>query len=32
MKQMGGKQSKGGKLSVIPPRLRVRQYPAGRAL
>lgn len=32
MKQMGGKQSKGGKLTVIPPRLRVRQYPAGYSL
>jgi protein gp37 len=32
MKQMGGKQSKGGKLSVIPPRLRVRQYPPGHGL
>lgn len=31
MKQMGGKQSKGGDLSVIPPRLRIRQYPVGRA-
>ena len=31
MKQMGGKQSKGGDLNVIPPRLRIRQYPVGRA-
>jgi protein gp37 len=32
MKQMGGKQSKGGDMDVIPPRLRVRQYPIGHAL
>jgi len=32
MKQMGGKQSKGGELDVIPPRLRIRQYPVGHTL
>lgn len=32
MKQMGGKQSKGGDLKVIPTMLRIRQYPNARVV
>lgn len=31
MKQMGGKQDKGGDIKRIPPRLRIRQYPGVHA-